>query len=286
MTMIALLFLALQQRPMVPPGAPPPPQTTTSTQATTSTPQAPQEYLVGPQDKLDINVIPDVFSDKRVTVDVDGTFQYKDIGRVKAQDLTTRQIQAAIRKMLIDANLHRDPTVTVEVVEFRSKLIFVNGEGVKVPSSFRIQGNDTLMSAIYQAGGFTSKAGSMITIHRRGTAGGRATEIQVPRGDVEQGTGLAASIHLQDGDLITVPEAGRCFVRGEVASPGTYDISETAKTVFDMINAAGGFTKFARKGDVVIKRLVAGKPKDIKVSKDLTTEVLPNDVIEVPRRRW
>jgi len=247
---------------------------------------AAQEYLVGPQDKLDITVIPDVFSEKGVTVEADGTFQYKDIGRVKAQDLTVREIQAAVRKLLVSSNMHRDPTVTVEVVAFRSKMIYVNGEGVKSPSSFRIQGNDTIISAIYQAGGFTSKAGAIVTVRRRGSADGKSTEQQIPRRDVEQGTGLAATFHLQDGDLITVPEAGHCFVQGDVRNPGTYDIAESVTTVLDMINAAGGFTERASKGGVKIQRMVDGKPKEIAVEKDLTTPVLPNDVIKVPRRRW
>ena len=115
MTTTVLLVIALQQPP-----APPPPAAVAAT---------PQEYLIGPQDKLDINVIPDVFSDKKVSVDVDGTFQYKDLGRVKAQDLTERQIAAEIKKMLINSGQHRDPTVTVQVVEFRSKMIYVNGDG-------------------------------------------------------------------------------------------------------------------------------------------------------------
>jgi polysaccharide export outer membrane protein len=271
MTTIVLLLFALQQ---VPSAAPPP--------AAPST----QEYLVGPQDKLDIHVIPDVFSDKRVTVDVDGTFQYKDIGRVKAQDLTVRQIQDEVRLLLIERNLHRNPTVTVDVVEFRSKMIYVNGDGVKVPSSFRIQGNDTLMSAIYQAGGFTSKAGSVVTIRRRAGQGVKPAEIQIPRSDIEEGTGAAATFHLQDGDVINVPEAGHVFVRGEVVGVGTYDLSASVKTVLDLINAAGGFSKFARKDGVFITRMVDGKPRQIKVEKDLTTPVQPNDAIEVPRRRW
>jgi len=272
MTTTVLLVLALQQPPAQQPPA--------------AAPLPPQEYLIGPQDKLDINVIPDVFSDKKVTVDVDGTFQYKDLGRVKAQDLTERQIAAAIKKMLIDSGQHRDPTVTVQVVEFRSKMIYVNGDGVKMPSSFRVQGNDTLMSAIYQAGGFTSKAGSTVTVRRRAVHGTPPSEIQIPRGDVEQGTGLAATFHLADGDVISVPEAGHVFVRGEVLSGGVYDLTATARTVLDMINAAGGFTKYARKDGVSITRIVDGHPKKIDVNKDLTTPVLPNDVIEVPRRRW
>lgn len=272
MTMTLLLLVALQQ----PPAAQPPPAPAA----------AGQEYLVGPQDKLDINVIPDVFTDKNVTVDADGTFQYKDIGRVKAQDLTVRQIQAAIKKLLVDSNMHRDPTVNVEVVAFRSKMIYVNGDGVKSPSSFRIQGNDTIMSVIYQAGSFTSKAGSTITVRRRGGADGRPIEFQIPRRDVEQGTGLAATFHLQDGDLITVPEAGHCFVQGEVRNPSTYDIGESGTTVLEMINAAGGFTERASKSSVKIVRMIDGKPKELDVAKDLTTPVQPNDVIKVPRRRW
>jgi protein involved in polysaccharide export with SLBB domain len=271
-----LLVLALPQAP------PPSPQAAPAAAAQ----PAPQEYLVGPQDKLDVIVIPDVFSDRRVTVDADGSFQYKDIGRVKAQDLTVRQIEAGVRQLLIDSKLHRDPTVKVEVVEFRSKMIYVNGEGVKSPQAFRIQGDDTLMSAIYQAGGFTAKAGPTITVRRRAAPGAKPVEIQIARADVEQGLRQAATFHLQDGDFVTVPEAGHCFVRGEVVNPNTYDISENARTVFDMINAAGGFTKFARKGDVFITRVIDGKPKKVDVAKDLLTEVLPNDVIEVPRRRW
>jgi polysaccharide export outer membrane protein len=276
MTILVLIVLALQQPPATTPRAVPPPSSVAE----------PQEYLIGPQDKLDITVIPDVFSDKRVTVDVDGTFQYKDIGRVKAQDLTHSQIEAEVRKLLIDKNLHRDPTVKVEVVEFRSKMIYVNGDGVKVPSSFRVQGNDTLMSAIYQAGGFTSKAGSTVSIRRRAVAGVKPSEIRILRSDVEQGTGLAATFQLQDGDVINVPEAGHVFVRGEVVNGGVYDLTENARTVLDMINAAGGFTRFARKSGVSITRIVDGKPRQIKVAEDLTTPVQPNDVIEVPRRRW
>ena len=275
MSSIVLLVLALQQ----PPAAPAP-------RPLTAAPAAPQEYLIGPQDKLDINVIPDVFSDRRVTVDVDGTFQYRDLGRVKAQDLTERQIAAAIKKMLIDSGQHRDPTVTVQVIEFRSRMIYVNGDGVKMPSSFRVQGTDTLMSAIYQAGGFTSKAGATVTIRRRAAQGAPPSEIQIPRADVEQGTGLAATFHLADGDVINVPEAGHVFVRGEVMNGGVYDLTASARTVLDMINAAGGFTKFARKDGVFITRVVDGHPKKIEVNKDLTTPVLPNDAVEVPRRRW
>src|SRR5262245_64838948 len=97
---------------------------------------------------------------------------------------------------------------------------------------------------------------------------------------------MAATIRLQDGDVISVPEAGHVFVQGEVRNPSTYDIGESGTTVLEMINAAGGFTERASKGGVKIVRMVDGKPKEVDVEKDLTTAVQPNDVIKVPRRRW
>ena len=125
-----------------------------------------------------------------------------------------------------------------------------------------------------------------MTIRRRAVSGAPPSEIQIPRGDVEQGTGLAAALHLADGDVISVPEAGHVFVRGEVISGGVYDLTASAKTVLDMINAAGGFTKYARKDGVFITRIVDGHPKKIELNRELTTLVLANDVIEVPRRKW
>src|SRR5262249_26156264 len=154
---------------------------------------------------------------------------------------------------------------------FRSKMIFVSGEGVKSPSSFRIQGNDTLMSVIYQAGSFTSKAGSTITIRRPSRPDGGPAAVPAPPRHRAQATGLAATFRLQDGDVINVPQAGHCFVQGEVRNPSAYDISDSGTTVLELINAAGGFTQRASKGSVKIVRMVDGKPKEIDVAKDLTT---------------
>jgi len=267
MTILLTLFLALQG----------------TTSATTTAPSA--DYIVGPQDKLNITVIPDVFSQQNVTVGSDGTFQYLALGPIVAKDLTVRQIQAKVRQLLVDKKQHNDPTVTVEVVAFRSQMVYVTGEGVRLPQSFQIQGSETLMSAIFRAGSFTSKAGSFVVISRK-DAKGAPSEIKIPRKDVENGAGLAANFRLQDGDVITVDEAGRVHVQGEIRSPGTYDISEDAKLVLDMINAAGGFTDKANKGNVKIQRMVNGKPTEIKVPKELTMPVQQNDTILVPKRRF
>jgi polysaccharide export outer membrane protein len=272
-----LLFLALQ----VPPAQQPPPTTTSSSTA------APPEYLVGPQDKLDIAVIPTVFSASKVTVEPDGQFQYLNLGRIQARDLTVRQIAAKVKDLLMSSGQHTNPTVMVEVTEFRSQTIFVQGDGVKSGGSFRLQGNDTLQAAIFMAGSFTSRAGPTVTVTRRAsTIGERPAQIQIPRKDIENGTGAAATFRLHDQDIITVPEAGRVIVQGEVRAPGAYDINEDTKIVLDFINLAGGFTAKANKGSITITRTKDGKPDHLKVNKEMTTPIAPNDVIEVKARKW
>ena len=277
-----LLLLALQGTAL--PSQTPPPA---GAPAAAPTRQADGDYQVGPQDQLDINVLPDVFSQKGATVEPDGSFQYLDIARVKAADQTVRQIQSTIKQLLIDRHLHVNPTVTVSVAVYRSQTIYVAGEGVASPRGIQLKGNQTLMEAIYQAGSFTSRAGAYVVVTRRpATAGEAPIEFKIPRRDVQQGTGLAAGFRLQDGDVVTVAEAGRCFVQGEVKNPLTYDITEGKTTVFEVISAAGGFTDKARKGSVKIRRMVDGKLQDVDVDKDLTTIVQAGDVIVVPRRFW
>jgi len=73
-------------------------------------------YKVGPQDRLNINVLGITeFSAQNVLVDGDGKFDYLNFGRIDAKDKTLREIAAAVRTLLIERRQHNDPTVTVEI---------------------------------------------------------------------------------------------------------------------------------------------------------------------------
>jgi polysaccharide biosynthesis/export protein len=91
---------------------------------------------------------------------------------------------------------------------------------------------------------------------------------------------------------VTVMEihSKHAFITGEVAHPGGYSLN-TETTVLQLIAQAGGFTPFARKGDIVVLRSENGKQqrlrfkyKDVISGKktDQNISLRPGDTVVVP----
>src|SRR5262252_828659 len=177
------------------------------------------DYVVGPQDKLSITVvgIPE-FNQQNVLVDNAGMMAYLDIGVIKAAGKTRQQIQDEIRQLLISKGQALNPTVQVDVSAFRSQMVYVSG-AVSHPQGYQITGNETLMNVLAQAG-FAPSAGQRVQVVRNKPT---HQEFAFDRHALENGS--APSFQLQDGDAIIVPEAEKAIVRGEVKSPGMYEVA-------------------------------------------------------------
>lgn len=90
--------------------------------------------------------------------------------------------------------------------------------------------------------------------------------------------------------LNVVQFAQRKFtIMGQVARPGTYDL-QGAQTldILEAIGMAGGFTRIANRGQVIIKRRTAGKNETLKANVKRMAEgraepivIVPGDVITV-----
>jgi polysaccharide export outer membrane protein len=272
----ALLVLLLQ-------AAPPPAQTPTPppAQAGASQPVAPNaDYVVGPQDKLTISVLglPE-FSQANVLVDNAGMIAYLDVGVLKAAGKTARQMQNEVRQLLIDKGQATNPTVTVDVVAFRSQMVYVSG-AVSHPQGYTVTGTETLMNVLAQAG-FAPSAGQRVQVVRNKPA---HQEFWFDRRALENGT--ASSFQLQDGDAIIVPDAEKAIVRGDVNHPGMYEVAPDT-SLLQLLVMAGDFNDRAARSSVkVTRKNDSGKPQDIKVSsKDYTTfMVKPGDVVFIGRR--
>jgi polysaccharide export outer membrane protein len=244
------------------------------------------DYIIGVQDVLNVTVFgePDA-SRAGVTVDSDGTIDCPYIGRVKAAGQTTRALEQDIRQRL-SKGLFVNPSVTVEIVRYRSKTVTVQGM-VRAPGEFKLEGSVSIMSVLAQAGSMTPDAGSYVVITRYvpaqdgGAAGAEpvAQQIRVPRRDLE--SGRAQSITLQDRDTIFVPKAETVFVLGYVRQTGPI-VYEEGLTVERALALAGGATERAATGRMTIERTVNGKLVRIKVK--MTDLVQPNDTIKVPQR--
>jgi polysaccharide export outer membrane protein len=240
--------------------------------------ETPTDYVVGPQDVLNVTIFGEEALSKKVVVDNDGTFDYPLIGRVQASGQTVRKIQDDVRQKLMAGGFLLNPTVGIDIAAYRSQTVYVQG-AVRVQGAVTMAGNTSLMYAMAQAG-FSTKSGSKITItHRPDGTGPAAPPVTIDRRELE--SGRAQNMRLQDGDVITVSEAERFFITGEVKAPGPFDY-DPELTVQQALILAGGTTDKARVGGIHIDRTVDGKSVSVKAK--ITDHFLPNDTIIVPRK--
>src|SRR5437667_4023597 len=108
------------------------------------------DYVVGAQDVLGITVWNQPDLTAKYTVEVDGTFTFPFIGRVKVAGLTLRQIEVELKRQLAEG-YYKNPQVSVAIDSYKSQRIFVVGE-VRSPGAYPLGGNMTLMEALAQAG--------------------------------------------------------------------------------------------------------------------------------------
>ncbi len=255
--------------------------------AQTSQPPASSDYIVGPQDELNIIVYGEPAPlTGRFRVDNDGTFPYQYLNRVKAEGLTVAAIEETLEKALGDGYL-RNPQVSVEVAVYRSQNVYVQGQ-VRSPGKYSLQSSASLMDAIFLAGSTLPEAGNWVEIyHQAGLAGPatsqvgtKAPDIRIRLSDVQ--SGKAQTVRIKDGDTIFVPKAERIYVTGEVRTPGAYPYDDDM-TIFTAISLAGGVTAKGSNTRITITRLVNGRRQEIDAKQEDTLK--PGDQVTVKPRR-
>jgi polysaccharide export outer membrane protein len=151
-------------------------------------------YHLGAGDQIRVNV----FNDPRLTgefrITDTGTIALPLVGSIPAAGRTTAEVERAVERALRARNLFNDPSVAVEVNEYRP--IFVLGmveRGGQTP----YQPGMTVLSAVAVVGGFNYRAVTdRVSITRIG-----------PDGLAREFRGERSSL-LQPGDVITVYERG------------------------------------------------------------------------------
>lgn len=258
-----------------------------------SSPAQSTDYVIGPQDVLQISVFDQTDLGGKYTVEADGTFAFPLIGRVQAAGLTLRAVEAQLRRLLADGYF-KNPQLSVAIEQYRSRRVFMVGE-VRQPGTYTLTGGMTLIEALARAGSTLPTASGEALIVRPRPAAGGAPQPTMPtaEGTVHgaevlivdirelQSGALAQNVELRDGDTIYVPQAETMFVFGEVRSPGSYPVRRNT-TVLQALSLAGGATDYAALGRIKIIRAADGKRKEIKAR--LEDVVRPGDTITVPRR--
>lgn len=169
------------------------------------------------------------------TVSSSGYIQFPYTGLLKVAGLT--ELQA--RNLIVNSSgkYIQDPQITVRVLGYRSKRVYVEGE-VKTPGTVAI--NDipmTLLEAINRAGGIlpTGDRSSVYVIRDS-----RKTRVNLPA-LIERGQDLN-QVMLKSGDIVRVTprDESKIFVTGEVTTPAAITMRDGRLTLNEALGEAGG----------------------------------------------
>jgi len=245
-----------------------------------------KDYILGPEDLLDISVWNHKDLDRIVPIRPDGKISYPLIGDVQASGLTVVQLRDSITEKL--AEFVRNPQVTVIVKEFNSKKVYLLGQVTK-PGLYRLRAEVTLLEALSMAEGFTKDAdltGAYLSRNNQ--------VLPVSFRDLLVKGDMAQNVIIQPNDVIFIPSVleNRVYVLGEVRSPGAFEIRGDLSLI-EAISRAGDFTIAAVKDEVKIIRGDLKAPEIMTVDMkevlkgDLARNIplKPGDIIYVPPTR-
>lgn len=159
-------------------------------------------YLIGPADRLSIEVygLPDLT--RNVQVDASGQFAYPMLGTISASGTTVAALTTTIREGL-RAHYVRDPQVTINLVEAPAQTFTVDGQ-VDEPGPYPAIGRVTLMRAVARAKGATEYARlSYVVVFR--TVGGQRMAALYDLRSIRNG--LYDDPEIFAGDVVVVGES-------------------------------------------------------------------------------
>jgi polysaccharide biosynthesis/export protein len=158
-------------------------------------------YVIGPQDVIDVNVWKEPDISRTVPVRPDGKISLPLLNDVQAAGMTPTQLGNQITTSL--KKYVTNPQVTVIVTAINSQRIYVLGE-VTRPGAFPLLPGTTVLRGLSSAGGFTQFA-KMKGIHVLRLENGKQVKYPFNYKDVVGGKHPEQDILLKAGDTIVVP---------------------------------------------------------------------------------
>lgn len=213
----------------------------------------PQNYVLGPDDQLIIDIYGASQETHTLTVSPDGDVTIPDFGPVHVSGLTVEAAHRRIRSKV--GTYFESSDIKVSVGQTRTILVNVMGE-VRVPGTYTLSAFSTVFHALYRAGGIND-LGTLrnIKVFRQGR--------QISVVDIYEfilNGRLAGNVRLQDNDVIQVgPYESIVDISGSVKRPMAYEMRKS-ESLATLLKYSGGFT-----GDAFKKLLrVLRKSEELK----------------------
>jgi polysaccharide export outer membrane protein len=163
---------------------------------------APSEYVIGPDDMLQVSVWKNETLSRQVPVRPDGKISMPLLHDIQAAGLTAMQLRDKISVAL--AEFMPNPEVSVVVTEVRSFKVSVLGE-VQKPGVLQLRSATTVLEALAMAGGFKDFASpSKIMIFRK-DGKGKTQKFRFNYNRALKDSSEEDNLLLKTGDVIVVP---------------------------------------------------------------------------------
>jgi len=241
------------------------------------------DYIIGGGDTLNISVWGSTeLSVDEIIVRPDGKISIPALGEIKADGLTALELKKLLEKEL--TRVVKAPIVTVTVTNMTNYKIFVFGRGG--PSGdYPLQRETTLLEFLSMLG-LLENADLQNAYLVRGKK-----KIKTGFSDLYEKGNFSQDLVLEPDDMLFIPDnfEKRVSIVGAVMTPSTIPYRE-GLTIMDVILTAGGFTEFADKNSVEIKRSdekdkrasISVRGKDLmKGDLEKNIKILPGDVVVV-----
>ncbi|NGX17011.1 SLBB domain-containing protein [Wenzhouxiangella sp. XN24] len=240
----------------------------------------PVDYVLGPGDVVNVQLMGATPGSFTLAVNRDGAINFPELGPITVAGMTfdeaRRILQERVSQQMIGA------TASVTMGELRSIRVFVLGDAQR-PGSYTVSSLSTITNALFASGG-VKPIGSLrnIELKRNGALVTRLDLYDLLlRGDTR------GDVRLMPGDVIFIPPVGtQVAVDGEVRRPAVYEI-KGATTTAELVELAGGLTAGAYPQGGRLARISEDQARilldvDLKSAAGQGLRLRGGDLLEVP----
>ncbi|MGB7905200.1 MAG: SLBB domain-containing protein [Steroidobacteraceae bacterium] len=240
----------------------------------------PSEYVVGPGDRLDVQLIGSTKGKYSLVVNRDGRIMFPELGAIAVSGLRIDEAKSRIEQRVQEQMIGTEAIVSLG--DLRSIRVFVLGEAEK-PGSYTVSGLATVTNALFASGGVKT-IGSLrnIQLKRGGNVVARLDLYDLLlRGDT------SGDARLRPGDVIFIPPVSTTVgIKGEVRRPALYELKGES-SVADLLYLSGGLTAEADPRLATLERIDERRERvvldvDLGSPQASATRLRSGDVLRIP----
>ncbi|HEY0687134.1 MAG TPA: SLBB domain-containing protein [Steroidobacter sp.] len=243
----------------------------------------PAEYVVGPGDIIQVQLIGNNKGRHSLVVGRDGRINFPDLGPITVTGRRFDEVRADLEERVVEQMI--GTRASVSIGELRSIRVFVLGEA-ETPGSYTVSGLSTITNALFVSGG-VKEIGSLRNIQLK-RSGRTVTTLDLY--DLLLKGDTSADVRLQPGDVIFIPPIGATVgLSGEVRRPAIYELKDET-TAAELLQLGGGLLPEADPTIATIERMNERRQRvtvDVNLAdaKGRGTSLQSGDTVRVPAIR-